>query len=192
MKKASLLLAVLLLATLAQAKPQFAEKTLLTYSNPTDTQPSGKILPTTALEVIKTQGDKALVKLTGWNHGEINYILYATYGERIISAAFSKKAQYEVTTLKTETAAEGDKPWTQITLTTWVENKHMVKAIEPLYAKANSLYQTNCGLCHATHPTNEFDANQWPSVIQGMAPRTALNKDDELLITQFAQKHSKK
>lgn len=189
MKKGYVVIALLFFATILSAKPQFTEQTLLTFSTPVDTKLSGKILPTTPVEVIKTEGDKALVKLTGWNQGKLKRILYFSKGHRIISAAFSKKAQYTYKVL--EASDGGKKSWSKVEITTWVENKNLIDDIKPLYSKAQNLLENNCGLCHSLHPTHEFSANQWPSVIKGMKPRTPLSKEEGLLITQFAQKHAK-
>lgn len=189
MKKVILLISLLLFVTSVQAKVQYVSETIQAYSTPTDTKTSGKVLTTTPLEVLKVEGDKAFVKLTGWNKGKMKRILYYSKGVRIISAAFSKKALYETTVLKTEKV--NGKDWSKVTMTTWVENKNIIDAIEPLFAEAKNMMETNCGLCHAFHPTHEFSANQWPAVIKGMAPRTPMNKAQLLLITQFAQKHSK-
>lgn len=190
MKKGILILTMFLLGTFANAQMQYVEKTLKTYSSASDVKASGKLLPTTGLEVLKTEGDKAQVKITGWNKGEMTRIVYYSKGERIISGAFSKKAEYDLKVLKTETI--GKKQWSNVTLTTWVDNKDLTNDLNALYGKANNLFQKNCGLCHAYHPTKEFSANQWPAVIKGMRPRTPLSKEEGWLITQFAQKHAKK
>lgn len=190
MKKNFIFLTLLLFASLVQAKDQYAEETLKTYSTASDSKASGKILPTTGFEVLKVEGDKAFVKLTGWNKGDVSKILYYSKGERIISGAFSKKAELDLKVIKTEKIGEDE--WSNVILTTWIENKKITKDLEALYGKANNLLQTNCGLCHATHPTTEFTANQWPAVIKGMIQRTPLSKEEGWLITQFAQKHAKK
>ena len=190
MKKTFIFLTMFLLASLVQAKTQYAETTLKAYSTAGDEKPAGKILPTTGFEVLKVEGDKVQVKLTGWNKGKMTRILYHSKGVRIIAGAFSKKAKYDLKVLSTEKI--GKDTWTNVTLTTWIENKNQTSDLKALYAKANNLFQTNCGLCHAYHPTEEFSANQWPAVIKGMRPRTPLSKEEGWLITQFAQKHAKK
>jgi trimethylamine-N-oxide reductase cytochrome c-type subunit TorC len=189
MKKSFLLISLLFLFTSLHAKVQYVEKTIQAYSNQADTKLSGKILTTTPLEVLKVEGDKALAKITGWNQGSLKRIVYFSKGTRIISAAFSKKAQYEYKVLETD--ATGKEPWHKVEIITWIENKNLIDDIEVLFAKAKNILETNCGLCHAAHPTHEFSANQWPAVIKGMAPRTPLTKDEILLISQYAQKHSK-
>lgn len=189
MKKLTLLLTMILFSSMAQAQTQYVEKTLLTYSKAADVKKSGKILPTTPLEVLETKGNKAYVKLTGWNKGKTKRVLYFTKGERIIQAAFSKKAEYKHEIISTEKV--GKHNWSKVTIKTWIDNKELTSDINALYGKASKLFQTNCGLCHAYHPTKEFSANQWPAVIKGMLPRTPLSKEQGWLITQFAQKHAK-
>ena len=189
MKKSHIFFVLILLASFLHAKTQYAEITLKAFSSATDTKAAGKILPTTGFEVLKVVGDKAQIKLTGWNKGEMSRILYYSKGERIISGAFSKKAKFDLKVLGSEKI--GKETWTNVTIVIWVENKGQTDDIEALYGKASNLLQTNCGLCHAYHPTTEFSANQWPSVIKGMIPRTPLSKEEGWLITQFTQKHAK-
>jgi trimethylamine-N-oxide reductase cytochrome c-type subunit TorC len=189
MKKIIFLISLLFLVTSLQAKTQYVSKTVKAYSNPTDTKLSGKILTTTPLEVIKIEGDKALVKVIGWNQGKLKRIVYYSKGVRIIEAAFSKKANYERKVLLTDTSSK--KPWYKVEITTWIENKNLVNELKPLFEQAKNLLATNCGLCHAAHPTHEFTANQWPALIKAMGPRTPMNKDQILLLTQYVQKHAK-
>jgi len=189
MKKVILFILLLFFSISVQAKVQYVSKTIEIYSSPTDTKLSGKVLTTTPLEVLKVEGDKALVKITGWNQGEVKRMVYFSKGTRIISAVFSKKAQYQHKILESDSI--GETLWHKVELITWVENKNLIDNIEPLFAEAKNLMETNCGLCHAVHPTHEFSANQWPAVIKGMAPRTPMSKDQILLISQYAQKHSK-
>jgi len=132
----------------------------------------------------------ALVKLTGWNQGKLKRILYFSKGTRIISGAFSKKVKFDYKVLESEKI--GKKTWSKAEIKIWVENKNMVDAVEPLFAEAKNLLDVNCGLCHATHVPHEYPANQWPSLIKAMGPRTPMNKDQILLLTQYAQKHAKK
>lgn len=190
MKKLIYFLSICLLITIANAEMKYVEKTLKTYSSASDIKPSGKLLPTTSVDILKVQGNKAQVKITGWNKGNMTRIVYYSKGQRIISGAFSKKAKYELK--KFETEKVGKDKWTKVTLTTWVDNKNLTPDLKALFAKANDMFQKNCGLCHAYHPTHEFSANQWPAVIKGMRPRTPLSKEEGWLITQFAQKHAKK
>lgn len=190
MKKTIIFLILGLFATFACADMKYAENTLKTYSSAGDTKPSGKILPTTGVEILQIKGDKAQVKIIGWNKGKMERVVYYSKGERIISAALSKKAKYDLKVLKSEQIKK-DK-WTNVILTTWIENKNLTDDIDALYSRASDLLQTNCGLCHAYHPTTEFSANQWPSVIKAMRPRSPLTKEEGWLITQYTQKHAKK
>ena len=190
MKKTIIFLIICLSTTFAYANMKYAENTLKTYSSAGDAKASGKILPTTGVEILQIKGDKAQVKINGWNKGKMERVVYYSKGERIISAALSKKAKYDLKVLKSEQI--GKDKWTKVILTTWIENKNLTDDIDALYSRASDLLQTNCGLCHAYHPTTEFSANQWPSVIKAMRPRSPLTKEEGWLITQYTQKHAKK
>lgn len=189
MKKRYLTLVFFLTFSSLNAQMIYLEKTTKTYSQKNDLKPSGKILPTNGFEIIKKGEDKSLVKLTGWTKNSVNRILYFSKGKRIIVAVFSKKAKFEINTLKTEKVKKDE--WSNVEFTTWIENKNFNPDLDSIYGQANDLLQKNCGLCHAVHDTKEFDANQWPSVIKAMFPRTPLSKEDKLLITAYVQKHAK-
>jgi len=189
MIKTTLFLGVFLTISSAFAQMTYVDKTTKTYSLENDQKPSGKILPTNGFDILKTKGDKALVKLTGWTKNSVNRILYFSKGKRIIVAVFSKKAKFEVNTLETEKIKNDT--YSKVELTTWIENKNLNKNLDSIYNKANNLLQKNCGLCHGVHDTKEFDANQWPSIIKAMFPRTPLSVEDKLLITEYVQKHAK-
>jgi trimethylamine-N-oxide reductase cytochrome c-type subunit TorC len=189
MKKGYFIFPLLLVASLVEAKIQYLDKTTLAFSQLTDKKSSGKILTTTPLTVIKTKGDKALVKLTGWNQGNLKRILYYSKGNRIVAAVFSKSAKYTHKVITVDKTTK--KPWSKVEMTVWMEHKNLIDDVKPLFKKAQDLVQNNCGLCHNAHPAHEFTANQWPSVIKGMKPRTPLTKEQGLLITQFSQKHAK-
>lgn len=190
MKPLYLLSGLLFFSTLLSAQTYYASKTIKAHSSQEDTKTSGKVLPSTPLEIIKKDGDKALVKLTGWNQNGLHRVMYFSKGKRIISAVFAKSAKYDLNKLESTTI--NGKSWDKVTITTWVDNKGLDKKIEPLYKKANDLYQTNCTVCHPAPDVNHFDANQWPSIMKDMGKNTALSKDDLLLITQYLQKHTHK
>ncbi|MFV0482018.1 MAG: cytochrome C [Campylobacteraceae bacterium] len=170
----------------------YLQETLPAYSVDTTKKADGKLLPTTKVEILEKHADKLKVKLDGWMQDGVSSMLYFAKGERIIMAAFAKKSTLDIKVLKTEKDNEGKVDWNHVEMVIFIDDKNLVDSVEPLYVKAKSLLEEQCGLCHTTHPTNEFTANQWPAVIKGMQGRTALSSEDVLLITQYAQKHSKK
>lgn len=170
------------------AKPMYVENTIKAYSSSDGQKYQGKILPTTKLMVIKKQNSKAFVQIEGWTKNNRSQIIYYSKGKRILSVAFSKTAKFEIKKLSSEKFEEN--VWEKVLVSTWVEDKNLVKSIKPLYKKALNLFQSNCSICHPTPEINHFSPNQWPQVIKSMGERTALKKEELLLLTQYLQKHT--
>lgn len=191
MKPFRIMILSIFLSALCFAQTHYASQVIKTYSNKLENKASGKVLPSTSLEIIKKDGNKALVKITGWNQNAVSRIVYFSKGKRIISAVFAKNAKYELKKLGHKTIID-EKSWEKVSITTWIENKGLKDNIKVLYKKAKNLYQTNCSMCHPTPDINHFNANQWPAIIKSMASNTALNKNEQLLITQYLQKNTNK
>ena len=47
-------------------------------------------------------------------------------------------------------------------------------------------------MCHALHNINEYNANQWPSILKSMLSRTVMDKKDRFLVSQYLQKTTTK
>ena len=54
-----------------------------------------------------------------------------------------------------------------------------------------NIFEQNCSMCHSLHHTQEFSANQWPSMFKSMAMRTGIDKKDYYLVIEYLQKHAK-
>lgn len=191
MKPLRLMILPLFLSVLSFAQTHYASQVIKTHSNKLENKASGKVLPSTSLKIIEKDGNKALVKLTGWSQNGIHRVMYFSKGKRITSAVFAKNAKYKLKKLGENTTIDG-KSWQKVSITTWVDNEGLKENIKVLYKKAENLYQTNCSMCHPTPDINHFNANQWPAVIKSMAVNTALSKNEQLLVTQYLQKHTHK
>lgn len=183
------IITTLLIASFLYAETQYIEQTIKSYpsSNSSDKY-QGKILPSTKLLVKEETKDKALVSIEGWTQNGVNRVIYYSKGERIISAAFSKKAKFELKKIKSEMIK--GKKWEKVNLTTWVEKKSFNDSKEEIYKKAKNIYESNCTVCHPAPEIGHFTVNQWPQITKDMGARTALSKDDILLLTQYLQKHT--
>lgn len=183
------IIAILLAASFLYAEIQYTEVTIKAYPSSNDKDKyHGKILPSTKLDVKEEKSNKALVTIQGWTQNGVNRVIYYSKGERIISAAFSKKAEFKLEKIKEEMIK--GKKWEKVNLTTWVEKKSFNKSKDEIYKKAINLYETNCTVCHPAPEVGHFTANQWPQIIKDMGSRTALAKDDLLLLTQYLQKNT--
>lgn len=190
MKYSTILITPLLMISIAQAKTQYAETTLTAFSTVDSTKAIGKILPTTALEIIKEDNNKMIVKLTGWQLNGESQMIYYSEGQKIISALFSKNTNNKVDKLESKNL-DGD-IWEKVVITTLVPVIEFESNLDSLNKKAKDLYQTNCSSCHSLPEVDHFSPIQWPSTLKEMGERTSLSKDEIELITQFLQKNTTK
>ncbi|WP_291950473.1 cytochrome C [Campylobacter sp.] len=182
------LMVCLALVSFACAKGEFftSEVTSL-YSSKNDTKAIGRLLPTNPFEVLKTEGDKVLVEITGYVNPASPSVLYYNDSQRIIVAAFSKNTKLN---FKTYTKSKNGK-WDKATIEVWADKKDFAKSNKEMFAKAKELYMNNCGICHSVHKENEFTANGWPATFRSMVDRTGIDKKDHWLVIQYLQKNAK-
>lgn len=135
--------------------------------------------------------NKNSFKITAWVMDGNEYILFYSNEERIklarIDRAFIKN---QVVLEKTKDVY--DVEWKKVTL----EFKTNVKNFSEntninLWTNESELYQ-RCGSCHSLHPYNEFNANQWPSIVKTMENNAGFTKDEAKNVSIFLQYKSLK
>lgn len=67
----------------------------------------------------------------------------------------------------------------------------MLADVQPLWDYGNELNNAYCGGCHAVVPAGHYTANQWPSVVNGMAKRTSISEAAQQVLTYTLQNHGK-
>lgn len=159
------------------------------YSGVKETKVIGKLLPTAEVEVLQKDGDRVKVRISGYQEGD-KPALYFVAGKRILNAGFDSKAGV-VFNKTQETKNIDGKDYTLVQTEAWMESKYLTKDLKPLLAKGKEMFEQNCSMCHALHRTDEFTANQWPSMFKSMAGRTAIEKKDYQLVIQYLQKNAK-
>lgn len=183
MKKSSLVVALLLSKALFASDVVYTNEVKTVSLSPTSGV-IGKVLPTSKVEILEKSGDKVKVKVEGYVKEGRENAIYFVPKKRILVAALKKGSGYKLNTI----SKDGD--WKKVSLEVYIKDGGFEKEIKPLYKKADKLFSDNCGLCHALHPTTEFTANQWPSMIKAMKSRTPLTKNQVFLVTQYLQKHA--
>ncbi|MCV3442634.1 cytochrome C [Campylobacter sp. IFREMER_LSEM_CL1097] len=158
------------------------------YLSKNDTKAVGRLLPTNPFEVLKTDGNKVLVKITGYVNPASPSVLYYNDSQRIIVAAFSKNTKLD---FKTYTKSKNGK-WDKATIEVWTDKKDFAKSNKEMFIKAKELYMNNCGICHSVHKESEFSANGWPATFRSMVNRTGIDKKDHWLVIQYLQKKCKR
>lgn len=189
MKYLKLLILPCLFLSFAQAQTKYSAATLTTFSPSETTKKTGKILPTTPFEIVSQEGDKLIVKITGWYLNGQTQILYFSEGQKINAAVFAKDANNKVEKLESNTI-NGD-TWEKVSITTMISEGEFENSVDTLNKKASDLYQNSCSVCHPTPDIDHFNPSQWPSVAGEMGSRTALSKEEIALLTQFLQKTTK-
>lgn len=185
MKRTLLIVGIALLGCANATEVAYSNSVKMLYSSPTDTKVIGKLLPTSKVEVLEKSNDRVKVKIEGYVQKGKEQAVYFVEGKRILVAAFKKSdmPKYEVT-------KKGD--WNQVSLVAYTENTNFESDLKPMMDKAAKMYSENCSMCHALHDINEYGANQWPSVFKSMVNRTAIDKNDKFLVTEYLQKTTKK
>ena len=170
------------------AKGEFySDKVVSLYFGKDDTKQVGRLLPTNAFEVLKSEGNRSLLKITGFVNPAAPSVLYFNDSQRVMVAAFGKA---NPPTLKNVVKGKNGK-WDKASIEVWVDKAEFAKSDKEMLSRAQSLYKENCGICHTAHPEREFGANQWPATFKGMVNRTGIDKSEHWLIIEYLQKNSK-
>lgn len=146
---------------------------------------SGKLLPTSKVQILEKVGDKIKFKVQGFVKDGATNAVYFVPNKRILVTAFAKKNNYKFEKIATKDG------WDEVSVIGYAKNENFTKDLDGLYKKAKATYTENCSMCHPLHPENEFSANQWPSMIKSMVNRTPMSKDQNFLVVQYLQKHAK-
>lgn len=167
---------------------QYATSVKPLFADSSSKKVIGKLLPTTEVEVLKKEGNRVLVSISGFQDGN-KPAIYFVAGKRILNAGFDGKAGVKLTKVG-EQAVDG-KVYNKVTAEVWTEDSDFTPDLKALYAKAKDLFSQNCSMCHGLHPEKEFSANQWPSMFKSMAGRTGIDKNDYQLVIEYLQKNAK-
>lgn len=148
---------------------------------------AGRLLPTNEFKVVKTEGSRVLLSISGFLNPAAPNVLYASDGQRVIAAAFGKS-----TVLELKNPIKGQNGgWDKGTIEVWADKADFAPDNKAMMARAAQTYSESCGVCHALHDIKHFTANQWPATFNSMVERTAIDKEDRWLVIQYLQKNSK-
>ena len=156
------------------------------FMDATSNKSIGRLLPTNAVKIIEESGNRVKITIRGFKNPAVNDVVYYSDSERVIAAAFAKTAKIDYKMIE---KGENGK-WDKVEVSVYADKGGFENELAPMFARADQLYKDNCGICHTAHATDHYKANQWPSLVKSMLSRTAIDKKDEWLITQYLQKHS--
>jgi hypothetical protein len=127
--------------------------------------------------------------LDAWTQQGADSTLFAAEGQRIVLATLADETP-RPRVLATAKDDYGN-VWNEVELSGFVQQGGLTSDQGIVWAQAQALYSKRCSACHALHRTNEFTANQWPTILKTMTKSAALQPDQAVLITQYLQTHSK-
>ncbi len=130
-------------------------------------------------------------KLTAWVMDGNEYILFYSKDERIKLARINR-AYIKNQIVLEKTKDVYDVVWKKISLEfTSKTESFLTTNTKDLWTNESELYQ-RCGSCHSLHPYNEFNANQWPSIVKTMQNNAGFTKDEAKNVSIFLQYKSLK
>lgn len=178
----SILLSIFVFST------QYASHVKPLFATSSSKKVIGKLLPTVGVKVLKKEGNRVLVRISGFQDGN-KPAIYFLAGKRILNAGFEQRSGVEF--VKVGEQAVGEKIYNQVEVEVWTQEDGLLADLNSLYAKASDLFSQNCSMCHSLHSLKEFNSNQWPSIFKSMAGRTGIDKNDYQLVIEYLQKHAK-
>ena len=154
-----------------------------------NTKVIGRLLPTIKVKILGEVDGKKKVSFVGYIQDSVKNAIYFVPNRRILVAGITKGVEYDYKVI--DTINDSGKVWKKIEVTLLSDEDEFTKDVDSLYKKADTMYVDNCSLCHALHNKKEFNANQWPSVVNSMLSRTAISKEDSYILIQYLQKNAK-
>lgn len=185
MKNKFILVSVLLSQSIFASEIMYPDIVKNLYASHDSKKAIGRLLPTSEVKVLAKEDGRIKVELSGYVQENKEQAVYFNEGSRILVAAFKKSdiPKYNV-------ISKGS--WSKVSFEAYTDSDGMQKELEPMMKRAETLYAENCSMCHALHDIQEYNANQWPSVFKSMVDRTAIEKKDRFLVTEYLQKTTTK
>lgn len=190
MKKSLLIILAFATLSLYANEVKYTSSVKNLFETADSSKSKGRLLPTSEIKILEKDGDKLKVEIKGYMKDGVNSAVYYVVGKRILVAGLSKSGKFDFKTISTTKDEEGVE-WKKVSFVAFVENDNISDDLDSLYQKAQIIFNNNCATCHPGHPSSEYTANQWPSIIKSMLTRTAMTKEENFLVTQYLQKHAK-
>ncbi|MFO4668848.1 NapC/NirT family cytochrome c [Vibrio cholerae] len=149
----------------------------------------GTINPTTALDVVSTNGSERTVQINAYQMKGAEQVLYMGEGQRAVVATLTEQGQQALQTQDYKTDAYGNQ-WRAVSLTAQITSP-VVDSLEPVWSYAEQLDNVYCATCHAKIPSNHFTVNAWGPVAKSMGERTDISAENLEILTKFFQHHAK-
>lgn len=149
----------------------------------------GTINPATPLTVLRNEGGKRTITLSGYQLKGAEGVVYLDQGKRAVLASLTDTG---VATLQGGEISidEYGNEWRPVTLQATIDAPVLADRA-PLWAYAEQLDNVFCATCHAKIPGNHFTVNAWAPVAKSMGERTAITAEELEILTKYFQYHAK-
>ena len=132
----------------------------------------GNVIKGYGLAEVKEEGDKVILKVSGYIKEGDNLNIYAD--ENFILPAI---------TLTDGNIAED--------MEVSLPKKKLTKAENEVWSKSEFIYYDNCSMCHAAHSPKQHTIQEWEGVYGTMKAFAMPTKEDDKLIWEYLRSHSK-
>ena len=183
-----------MLEKLKNTKESFEEETLWVKETTSifaaasaDADKVGNVMPMTEVYNLGVEGDFVKVKLVGWQAGRSARGQYAAFGQRILNASLRKSALENVAKGEVRFYEDGGQDWVKTSFEGYIEKSQLTGSEALLSETSNTLYQNQCGSCHATNEFKAKNSLEWQEVVLAYKDKTGLSKEEVRLMTRFLQ-----
>ena len=183
-------LTALAAADKTDTRPLYAISTQPFTLSSDDNLAAGTLFPAAELFPLRHENGRTEAELRGWQQEGVTGAIYAAKGKRVISAIIAPEAAPQIKILATEQESQTDTRWHRVSLRLQVASDTLIADRQQLWQYAASLMTANCTGCHGLTAPDRYTANQWTSVIKGMASRTSLDTEQLRLLTRYVQEYA--
>lgn len=153
----------------------------------TDSMELATIDTGTSVKIVEVDGDMAKVSLNAWDR-EQSIILYEDASRPIQSAKLSIDGMDHISVGKTHIDDYTELEWREIVLEGWVSKAALTSEPDAVWAYAQEMFESDCGLCHKLPKADLFDTNEWPIRIKRMRRYTKLDLERQALVSRYVQR----
>ncbi|MAU43887.1 MAG: cytochrome C [Yangia sp.] len=156
-----------------------------------DSEEDGKLLGGALATVAARDGDKAELRIEGWQMTDAPSVVYQAKGQRVMMAVLSDAAIEAVQRGEPETDADTGQSWVPVEVTLWSDATDLNTNRDAVWDYSQDTFQKACAACHVLPQKTHFTANQWIGTMKAMRRFTSFTDDQYRLILAFVQNHSK-
>ena len=148
----------------------------------------GELVVSTEVKELSQKGEFSEIEFVGYQPKDSG-VVYEKVRVVGVGLEIAKPEAIKVVGEKTD---EYGTVWQTVSVKGFVPTKLIAKDRATISQAGKNLFGEKCGSCHALHAEDEFDANVWPSILDGMREQAGLSKDENDLILKYLQGYKHK